>query len=279
MVSTFSLNICVIAAILSAAISARSPDFASHLSTPSVFIMQPNVTSLFVSSSPDCADSGACTAAASPCCSLKYAVESVASFMVPVTEPVPIMMGTGVYGVASCGVNTVRPLAVQGVGSVTIDCGGSGRVLFSSTSLFMSNLTLTGGYVSDGSDGGAVSIVSSGTSPSFVFVGVVFVNNSVLNGNGGGLSISVSHASQLSGVNVTFESVAFKRNAIACIGAGCGSSDDDGFVVANGGGTSIVMQAPIVTDTSIIINNCQLFSNAAVAPAGLMMVFVRLLVS
>ncbi len=78
----------------------------------------------------------------------------------PVTEPVPIMMETGVYGVASCGVSTARPLVVQGVGSVMIDCGGSGRVLFSSTSLFMSNLTLTGGYV-NGSDGGILLLMEA----------------------------------------------------------------------------------------------------------------------
>ena len=70
-------------------------------------------------------------------------------------------------------------------------------MLSSSTSLYMSNLTLTGGFVSDGSDGGAVSIVSADASPSFVFVGVVFVNNSVLSGNGGGLSIHVSNTVQL----------------------------------------------------------------------------------
>jgi hypothetical protein len=141
-------------------------------------------------------------------------------------------------------------------------------VLFSSTSLFMSNLTLTGGYVSDGSDGGAVSIVSADASPSFVFAGVVFVNNSVLNGNGGGLSIDVTHGVQLSGVSVTFESVVFEGNTVSCVGTGCGGSDDDTFV-ANGGGASIVIEAPIVSDTSITVNNCGLFSNAAASPAGI----------
>ncbi len=181
------------------------------------------------------------------------------------------------YGLASCGVSTARPLALQGVGSVTIDCGGSGRALFSSTSLAMSNLTLTGGYVSDGSDGGAVSIVSIDALPSFVFVDVVFVNNSVLNGNGGGLSIECI-AVQLSGVRLTFERVVFERNTVACVGAGCSNSEDDLVVAANGGGASIMIEAPIVTNTSITINNCQLLSNAAVSPAGtqLMMVFVRL---
>jgi hypothetical protein len=69
---------------------------------------------------------------------------------------------------------------------------------------------------------------------------------------------------QLSGVCVTFESVVFESNAAGCVGAGCGGSHD-GLVVASGGGASIMIEAPIVTDTSITINNCELFSNAAVS--------------
>jgi hypothetical protein len=257
-----SPSLSVVAATATTLLSTVSATLSASAS------LQPNVTSLYVSVIPICADSGACAAAASPCCSLKYAVESVAAFMVPVTEPVPIMMGTGVYGVNSCGVNTARPLSIQGVSDVTIDCGGSDRVLSSSTSLFMSNLTLRGGHVSDGSNGGAVSVVSSDASPSFVFVGVVFVNNSVLHGNGGGLSISVSNGVQLTGVSVHLEEVVFEGNIATCAGNTCGHDDDgpDTTFVTNGGGVAILVDAPVVTGTSITFYSCQLFNNMAASP-------------
>ena len=38
---------------------------------------------------------------------------------------------------------------------------------------------------------------------------------------------------------------------------------------SNGGGASMMIEAPIVMDTSITINNCELFSNAAVSPSGI----------
>ncbi len=39
-------------------------------------------------------------------------------------------------------------------------------------------------------------------------------------------------------------------------------------VIASGCGASIVVQAPIVTDTSITLYDCELIDNIAVAPAG-----------
>ena len=184
-----------------------SPSLSSSVSpslhpTPSISSspsLSPNVTSLFLSST-GCADHGIC-AEAMPCCSLLYAVEQVAAFMVPQVDFVPIVLGAGDYGVTSCGVRTGRPLAVRGVGAVTIDCGGSGRVLSSSSSLMMKNLTLQGGSI-NGDDGGAVSIVSSDESRLFVFEGVVFRNNSVINGNGGALAVSVAYSGEVLDVNV-----------------------------------------------------------------------------
>ena len=240
---------------LSASSPSPSPSASSH----------PNITALYVSQAQGCVDSGVCTAA-SPCCSLKYAVEAVAAFMVPATEFVSILMEAGVYGVSSCGIHTQRPLVVQGLRGVTIDCGGSGRVLSSSTSLCVGNLTLQGGYVSDGSDGGAVSIVSSDVSPLFAFVGVVFRNNTVLNGNGGGLSINVTHGAQLSGVTVMFESITFEGNGASCNSANCARYSSAS--VANGGGVSIMLSAPVVTGTLITALNCTIVNNTAAMPAG-----------
>lgn len=160
----------------------------------------PNVTSVFVAPFPACVDSGVCAAAA-PCCSLTFAVKQVAAFMVPLSAFVPVVLGAGDYGVTSCGVDTGRPLAVRGVGGVTIDCGGSGRVLSSSSSLIMSNITLQGSSIDEG-DGGAVLIVSNDESPLFVFEGVVFRNNTVSNGDGGALSVTVAYMGEVLDVNV-----------------------------------------------------------------------------
>jgi hypothetical protein len=77
----------------------------------------------------------------------------------------------------------------------------------------------------------------------------------------------VTHGVQLSGVSVTLESVVFEGNTAACVGAECG--DYYGPVFGNGGGASIMIEAPIVNYTSITIHHCELFSNAAALPAGI----------
>ena len=95
---------------------------------------------------------------------------------------------------------------------------------------------------------------------------------------GGGLSINVTHGVQLSGVSVTFESVLFVGNAAICLGTGCGTSDDDDtptvVAIRSGAGASILIEAPIVSDTSITLNNCQLLNNVATPLSCTMMVFV-----
>jgi hypothetical protein len=256
----------------SGSVSASAGSSASLSASPAPSAspsLSPNVTSLFVASSAGCNDSGVCAATA-PCCSLMYAVERVAAFMLPLDAFVPIVVEAGEYGVTSCGVRTQRPLAVRGVGAVgavVFDCAGSDRVLSSSSSLVLANVTLQGGRVSDGSNGGAVSVECGDASASYVFEGVVFRNNSVLNGNGGALSINVTNSVASAGVSVWLHGTLFQGNTATCDAVGCPASDDPiSADFANGGGLFIVIDAPVVTSPSITLTDCLISGNSAVVP-------------
>lgn len=130
---------------------------ATAISAPSL-AGNGNITTLYVSVSGS--DSGDCTTA--PCATLKYAVEVVAAFMTPLTEPVPIVLSAGNYTASNCGVSSSRPLNISGGGKhdTVIDCDLADRLLFTTASLWMASLTVLHGYVRDGLNRGGGGVLA-----------------------------------------------------------------------------------------------------------------------
>lgn len=144
-----------------------------------------NITSLYVSVNGS--DTGYCTTA--PCATLKHAVEAVAAFMVPLDEPVPILLTGGIYSASSCSIVSSRPLNISGAGKddTVIDCEGSDRLLATSTSLWVSSLTILNGNST--SDGGGILVSADGVVGLIVSFADLIVQNCTSQANGGGIAI------------------------------------------------------------------------------------------
>lgn len=144
-----------------------------------------NITSLYVSVNGS--DTEDCTTA--PCATLKYAVEAVAAFMVPLDEPVPILLTGGIYSASSCSIVSSRPLNISGAGKddTVIDCEGSDRLLATSTSLWASFFTVLNGNSTG--DGGGILVSLGGVVASTVSLVDLIVQNCTSQVNGGGIAI------------------------------------------------------------------------------------------
>lgn len=150
-----------------------------------------NVTALYVSVSGH--DIGDCSSASSPCATLKYAVEDVAAFMTPVEAPVPILLTAGHFPVSSCGISSSRPLNISGAGKqdTFLDCGGTARLLFISTSLWISSLTAVNGNSTD--DGGGIAVFVNATDSRLVVaLRDLAVVNCTAHGSGGGIALKLT---------------------------------------------------------------------------------------
>jgi hypothetical protein len=111
-----------------------------------------SATRVHVAPAPLGVDGPSCGPAASPCATLRYAVDTIASAGQPPMAVIPITLAAGRYGGDSCGGIATRPLAVSGAGrdSTLVDCLGTDRLLGTTASLSLSGLTVVrGGVVVD----------------------------------------------------------------------------------------------------------------------------------
>jgi hypothetical protein len=87
-------------------------------------------------------DSPQCGAPASPCSTLRFAVNTLGA--------ATVLLGPGAFGVDSCGTVAGHALNLTGAGSqvTTIDCRGGDRALSALDSVWLAGLTIRGGAVS-----------------------------------------------------------------------------------------------------------------------------------
>ena len=226
-------------------------------------------STIFIAADAD--DFAGCGSLTAPCGTLRYAVVVVAASIVPVDDVVTIIVAAGQYDHRSCGGVAWRPLDIQGAGSsvTTVDCGGSGRLLFSNSSVAVGGLTVSHGavtVVSPGDDsgsgygGGAVSVAWASpehTGLSAVFRDVRFVDNVVTATSGGeytgGGAVSVFSVGSASHNRMTFDGCDFERNQVVCGGTGACSAT---------GGAAFVMF--LAAGSSSLDNNAVLFNNVTV---------------
>jgi hypothetical protein len=207
-------------------------------------------------------DGPACGSVTSPCATLRYAVNVLANVVTPVSAPVPVVLGPGVFGPASCGAHATRPVNITGAGSITttVDCRGSDRALSASDSVWLAGITFTGGFanvsvaaadvgggpsVYTGGGGGAVAVLWAASSGfSAELTDLVFVNNSVVvvvaegaasNAVVGGGGLFLAGGSNISAV--LLQRVSFLRNSVAV-------TDWSDYAASCGGGACIAVGAP-----------------------------------
>lgn len=161
------------------------------LVVPSIARSLGNVTTLYVSVNGH--DNGNCTSVSSPCATLTYAVEVVALFITPLDEPVPVSLAVGNFTASSCGTVSSRPLNISGGGQhdTLIDCEGADHLLLTSSSLWMSSLSILNGNSTR--NGGGLAISTSGSqSPLTVSLTDVTVSECASNSSGGGIAIEAA---------------------------------------------------------------------------------------
>ncbi len=190
-----------------------------------------------------------CGAVDEPCATLRYAVNVLANYLTPLNVIVPIALGRGAYGPDNCGANATRPVNVTGAGSeaTLIDCQGTERALAASDSLWLSGITIRGGFVN-------VSAVVPGSAPAY---------SSFAAGGGGG--VSIVWPTSLCGACAEVVDVVFVNNSmIGIVGAsGAGvrnaaaSLGGGGLFVAGGGNNSAValLNCVFLRNTVSVVDN------------------------
>jgi hypothetical protein len=123
-------------AVVVAAVAALCGALSPALAAPQVFISPHGVD-----------DPGCGGTLAAPCASLRYAVEVVGPVVAPgplAPGPVEVVVGSGVYGAASCNTTAGVDLVVTGagVGVSVFDCGSGARLLATNASLWVTDLTV-----------------------------------------------------------------------------------------------------------------------------------------
>ncbi len=217
-------------------------------------------------------DNVTCGGPASPCATFRYAVNSVANQRLPLAAVATVVLGPGVFGPESCSANATRPVNITGAGSgvTTMDCGGVSRALSAYSSVSMSGITVTRGFVDvsgacgtdavDAGGGGGVAVVWAvgQVGSSAMFLDVVFLNNTVvgtipaiwtsscgtlgggglfLGGGGNDTTVALSQCSFIgNAVSVAFESGSDSYVATfgggACVVVGDASGADEGSSLA-----------------------------------------------
>ena len=227
----------------------------------------------------DADDFAGCGSQAAPCGTIQFAVVVIAASIVPVDAVVTIIVTMGQYDHRSCGAVAWRPLAIQGAGSsvTTVDCGGSGRLLFSNSSVAVGGVTVRNGAVTvlapgDGDvgseyGGGAVSVAWPGvghSALSAVFRDVRFIDNVVeVMGTQGGVytgggAVAVFSLGSASHSRVTFDGCAFERNRVVCGGAGaCTATGGAAFV------TFLALGADSLDDNAVQFSNVTVQDNVS----------------
>ena len=140
---------------------------------------------IFVSDS-NGTDRSGCGSLASPCRTLRYAVNDIGGSVQPANAPFTVSVSAGTYGPSSCGALALRGLSVCGTGSANtlIDCNSTAPLLIANGSLVLSGLTVVRGRV-DGVDALGVVAVdwvdgNTATEPFKLFADdLVFANTSI----------------------------------------------------------------------------------------------------
>jgi hypothetical protein len=184
-------------------------------------------------------DDPTCGGMEAPCATLRYAVNTLANAVAPPYATVPIILGPGAYGPDSCGANATRPMSITGAGSAAtrIDCQGTGRALAASDSLWLTGMTVTGGFAN-------VSVV--------VFEGIL---SGVPFAAGGGGAVAIVWPTALSGASAVVIDVAFMNNYVVGVVSGQFSAAS---AVVGGGGLYIAGGG---SDSVVTVQNCSFVGN------------------
>jgi hypothetical protein len=100
-----------------------------------------------------------------PCASIAYVVNGIGPYVEPVTSPLHVVVGPGLFHNTSCGAYGFRPLNITGAGSAatTVDCEGTSNLLVAFSATFVSGLTVRRGAVTVGwPDSSVVSVQGGG---------------------------------------------------------------------------------------------------------------------
>jgi hypothetical protein len=172
-------------------------ELAPHANQRRRLVVAPSSTALALALDeafvgPSGTDSPGCgTSLSSPCATLTHAL---ALYCTPGGPPLTLRVAAGSYGAPSCGAHAPCPLSIVGDGSgnTTVDCGGADRMLTSTSSLAVAQLSIGSGLVtyalnvtSDGSvvaGGGAIAVVLTspdGDARTVSLTNVVLYNNTV----------------------------------------------------------------------------------------------------
>jgi hypothetical protein len=173
---------------------------------------------------PDGADGPSCgSAAATPCATLRYAIEGVGNALQPLTATVAVVVAPGGYGPASCGASARRPFNITGPGSAvaTVDCGYTTRLLLCNDSLALTGVTVTGGL--------AVGTVTS-PGPGDPNLYTPF----------GGGAVSVTWGPEVQGAWAVLQDIAFLNNTVAITVAADNDTETASVRAYVGGGALFV---------------------------------------
>ena len=167
-------------------------------------------------------DTGDCAVAATPCRTLRYAVNAVAEFIYPTTVEVSVVVAPGLYTTTSCGAVSSRPLAVLGSASMPLfDCGSEARLLDTSASVRVSGISVVNAVASDGAGGGAVLARPALPSGMVLVMDHVSLSNCSSDGPGGAVAVSIVGAT-VANVSVSLHNV----SVTGCSSNGAGDTAD-----------------------------------------------------
>ena len=183
----------------------------------------PAAVTLYVSGAAGSDSAGCGVVAASPCATLRYAVQTAAPSVCAQSActPLEVVLASGHYGRSSCGVTSPYALSITGQGAqvTVIDCELSGRLLLTSHNVSVMGLTVLRGAVWDGTGGGAVALVSSSLSSNISYVSMhvsdaVFVNCSAVEGHGGALLVNLTSNVSVVGTSVVVQGCVLTGNSV-----------------------------------------------------------------
>ena len=113
-----------------------------------------------------------------PCASIAYVVNGIGPYVEPVTSPLHVVVGPGLFHNTSCGAYGFRPLNITGAGSAatTVDCEGTSNLLVAFSATFVSGLTVRRGVarvgLTDPATGDAVVSIEGGGAIAVLWGGV-----------------------------------------------------------------------------------------------------------
>ena len=138
------------------------------------------------------ADTLGCGTSASPCLTLRYAVDVVANPLTPADAFATVVVSAGNFAQDSCGGKAVRPLIVRGssMSSTAFDCGGAGPLLSSEASVFAAGFTVQHSAVVNSTvGGGAISVSMPVDGGTVILRDIAFLNSTSQYSDGGAVAV------------------------------------------------------------------------------------------